>query len=201
MMVVPMTWRASILGLLLLLPLMASAQSPPCPSSRDGQEADCLYEQGIDAIEKGHDLGLGQNLLRQALAIRENLSPEPNTPAQAQQFLALADIYHALGRNGKAEPMYRHALSILKESVGYDHLDNVKVIDHLALILMDMGRFIEAEQGLKHSVAIIEKALGPDDSALIGPLDKLSWICDAQHRGSEAVSYRKRIEAIRAKTP
>ncbi len=177
------------------------AQTPQCANTGDEQQADCLYAQGVSAIETDHNQSEGNKLLMQALGIRQKQTPQPNSPEQAKQYLALADIYHALGRNGKAEPMYRHSLQILRTSVGPDHMDNVKVIDHLALVLMDMGRFVEAEPGLKHSVTIIEQAEGPDHPDLIPPLDKLSWICDAQHRNAEAAEYRKRIDTIKKAIP
>ena len=190
--------HAAIVGMGLTILQAAPAQSEQCPGTGDVQDADCLYAQGLRAMDVDHDKALGTALLTQALAIREKQNPPPNTQEQAQQYLALADIYHALGRNGKAEPMYRHSLNILRNSVGPDHLDTVKVIDHLALVLMDMGRFVEAEPGLKHSVAIIEKAEGPNHPDLIAPLDKLAWICDSQHRTAEAAVYRRRIDAIKA---
>jgi tetratricopeptide (TPR) repeat protein len=159
-----------------------------------------LYSQAVVAQESKHDLAEGRRLLSQALSIRERLTPPSNTIEEAKQYLALADIYHALGRNGKAEPMYRHSLAILRNTVGPDSLETIIVIDHLALILMDAGRFVEAEPGLRKSVAIIEKEKGPDHSDLIAPLDKLAWICDSTHRGQEASDFRKRIETIKSKS-
>ncbi len=188
--------RTAIFGILLVAPTLVFAQSGPCPQTGDTPEADCLYAKGVNAIEVDHNLQTGQQLLLQALNIRDKQTPAPNSPEQAEQFLAVADIYHALGRNGKAEPMYRHSLSIIRNAEGPDHLDSVKVIDHLALILMDQGRFVEAEPGLKHSVTIIEKAKGPESPDLIAPLDKLAWICDVLHRGQEANAYRARIKSI-----
>ena len=175
------------------------AQAAPCPATGDVAEAQCLYSQGNSAIFNDHNLELGTALLKQALEIREKQTPAADTPEQAEQFLGLADIYHALGRNGKAEPMYRHALQILRTTKGPDSIETVPVVDRLALMLMDMGRFVEVEPGLKNSVKIIEREKGPESPDLIPALDKLSWICDAQHRPTEGASYRKRIEDIKAK--
>ena len=190
---------AVFVGFLLVGTNVAFGQSTPCPGTGDAQEADCLYEQGVRVLEKDHDLPKGQSFLMAALAVREKLAAPTDPIALAANYLALADIYHALGRNGKAEPMYRHSLNVLRESVGYDHIDNVKVIDHLAIMLMDMGRTVEAEPGLQHSVRILEREKGPESPDLIAPLDKLAWICDSQHREMEAAAYRKRIAAIKAK--
>ncbi len=188
---------AAFLSLLLVQAPPAHAQSTACPDSKDEQEADCLYAQGVAA----QDRTASTRLFMQALSIREQLHPDPNTIEEARQYLALADIFHAMGRNGKAEPMYRHSLSVLRDRVGPDSLESVKVIDHLALVLMESGRFVEAEPGLLKSVTILEKQQGPNHPDLIAPLDKLAWICDSTHRGQEAAAFRKRIDAIKSKNP
>jgi len=198
-MIITPFFRSALVGLFLAMPSIVLAQTADCPTTGDNQEAECLYKKGVAAVEVDHNLTVGHQLLLQALNIRDKQTPAQNSPEQAEQFLAVADIYSALGRNGKAEPMYRHSLNILRNTLGPDHLETVKVVDRLALILMDAGRFVEAEPGLKHSVAIIEKAKGPDSPDLISPLDKLAWICDVLHRGTEASAYRKRIEGIKAK--
>jgi len=198
-----MTHRHSVSCLTLALLMTASplmmAKAEPCPATGDLTEANCLYAQGVEALEKSHDQATGNKLLMAALDIREKQTVENDTPEQAEQYLALADIYRALGRSGKAEPMYRKALHVIRTVKGPDSIETVPVVDRLALMLMDQGRFVEAEPGLKTSVRVIEKEKGVDSPDLIPTLDKLAWICGAGHRPTEANAYRKRIDAIKAK--
>jgi len=117
---------------------------------------------------------------------------------QAGHHFAMGNLYCAMGHYDHAEMMYRYSLSTLRDSVGCDHIANVKVINHLATVLMDMERHVEAEPELQHCVKIVETEMGPNSPELIALLEKLALIGDAQHRKKESAAYRKRIAAIKA---
>lgn len=44
-----------------------------------------------------------------------------NHPASLLSFRALADVYQGLGQYAQAEPLYRHAVDVMRQQLGDDH--------------------------------------------------------------------------------
>ena len=74
----------------------------------------------------------------------------------------LAGLLQATGRNAEAEPLYREALEIDRNTLGEAHPDYAILLNNLAGLLQATGRDAEAEPLYREALAVFEQALGAD---------------------------------------
>jgi hypothetical protein len=53
-------------------------------------------------------------------------------------------LYHARGRYGDAEPLYKRSLGILEKTLRPEHPDVAQILDNCAVLLRKIGRDSEA---------------------------------------------------------
>jgi CHAT domain-containing protein len=86
----------------------------------------------------------------------------------------LAQVYDAMGRYEKAEPMMLQVVEIDKNLLGEDHPDFAIDISNLAALYDVMGRYEQAEPLYKQAVEIAKTKLGTNDPAYSRYLNNLA---------------------------
>ena len=70
----------------------------------------------------------------------------PLKPSSRQHSLInLAGLYHAQGRYGEAEPLFRRSLAIREKARGPEYPDVATSLNNLAELYRGQGRYAEAE--------------------------------------------------------
>jgi tetratricopeptide (TPR) repeat protein len=128
-----------------------------------------------------------------ALAERVDGAEDPN---MATLLDDLAGLYHALGDNARAEPLYRQSLKIREAKLGKLHPDLAQSLNNLGALLEAQGQYIKAEQFCKDALAM-NQALYPKDHyprghpSLAQSLNNLGALLAAQGEYVKAESFCK----------
>ena len=109
----------------------------------------------------------------------------------------LAELYHAQGRYGEAEPLYVRSLSIREQQLGTDHPDVATSLHNLAFLYNLQGCYSEAEPLYVRSLAIDEQQLGTDHPEVAFSLSNLAALYYSQGRYGDAEPLLLRSLSIR----
>ena len=105
-------------------------------------------------------------------------------------------MLQATNRLAEAEPLYRRALEIVKQTFGPDHPDVGTCLNNLAALLLDTNRLAEAEPLMRRALAIDEASFGPDHPNVSTCLNNLAQLLQDTHRLAEAEPLMRRALAI-----
>jgi tetratricopeptide (TPR) repeat protein len=89
----------------------------------------------------------------------------------------LANLYSVQELNRKAEPLVRHALTLIETHHGSDHPALVEHLELLSWIEEEYGRNDAKVAALERAIAILEKAYGLDHPGLANLLNNLGAHC------------------------
>jgi CHAT domain-containing protein/tetratricopeptide (TPR) repeat protein len=110
----------------------------------------------------------------------------------------LADIDR--GRYTDAEPVFRQALAVRRNTLGPDAPPVAQSLYNLGYLYRLEGRYDEAEPLLRHSLAIRETAPGPNDPIFAKNLNELGYLYQLQGRYADAEPMFRRALAIQETT-
>ena len=99
---------------------------------------------------------------------------------------SLANLLVDTGRYEEAEPLYRQALEIGRETLGEGHLDYAIRLNNLANLLTDTGRFEEAKPLIRQAPEIGRETLGQRHPEHATRLSNLATLLAATGRHEEA---------------
>jgi tetratricopeptide (TPR) repeat protein len=116
-------------------------------------------------------------------------SSEFNAVAEAEADLA--QLYFNTDNFNAAEPLLKHATSVLEKEGKSAAYVNVDIVENLAEIYRKQGKFVDAELLLKRWIAIREQKCPP--RLLEDSLCKLAAIYTEDHKYSEAELVYKRL--------
>jgi tetratricopeptide (TPR) repeat protein len=177
-------------------------------------EGRCAYERAFAVVARGfgaetpdaaslhHNLGgleharrdyaAAEPHARRAVELRRRLMGADHV-ATAEDEAALAPILHALGRDGEAAVLLRHALPILERELGAVHPEVGAAWSNLASVLEQDE---EATVALRRALAAKEASLGPGHPSVAITLNNLG--VRARRRGDldEAERHYRRALAI-----
>jgi tetratricopeptide (TPR) repeat protein len=143
----------------------AYAPSPPRAVQPGVAASHAKQATQTSALETAQELiRLGQyqrarTIAAQALAVARQHAPRTSETADLINAMALA-TYHA-GNHAEAEPLYREALEIRRETFGDRHPDVAQSLNNLAELLRATGRYDQAEPLYREALDITREALGP----------------------------------------
>ena len=120
----------------------------------------------------------------------------PRDPKLANSLNNIANAYRTQGKYEEAEVNYKHAVSILENSVGPKHPNLATVLNNLAVLYRKQGKYIEAESLYRRALIIVEKALGPGHRNVAMSLNNLAILYQKQGKFTEAESIQKRALLI-----
>ncbi len=122
-----------------------------------------------------------------ALAMRRLAQGRPDdAESNSTAAACLAGVWHALGRNSDAEPLFKQSLSLREKHLGPDHLLVAEGLHHLAIVEDDLGRYEESEAHYRRALQIRKKALGSNHSNVAATINGLGALYAAQARYAEA---------------
>ncbi len=114
---------------------------------------------------------------------------------------ALADMVEvafSVGQSLYGQGRYSEAAEKFREANAFRN-DDLNIIVHLGIALVQAGHYTEAEPHLNRALAIREKALGPNHRDTATSLNNLAELYRAQCRYAEAEPLFKRALAVREK--
>ncbi len=145
------------------------------------------WEQHLDAGEAAYQRGDYEEAVGQTeAALKEAEEFGEQDPLLATTLNNLAALYESLGRNGKAEPLYKRSLAIAEKALGPEHPDLAAILNNLAGLYQAQGRIGEAEPLFKRALAIWQQVLRPEHPYVEIALDNLAVLYRTQGRNDEA---------------
>lgn len=128
-------------------------------------EKSTLYIQALHVIGSfyspfctGNDAAKSEKYLKQALALRKEISGEKNI-SYVNTLNNIAMVYDAIGNYTAAEPLYRQCIELTKELIGTKNADYTISVNNLADLYYSMGNYVASEQLYKESLAIEREIL------------------------------------------
>lgn len=103
-------------------------------------------------------------------------------PAIATSLSNLGEIYLAKKDDGKADPLYRRAVAILKKNPGTNPTLLSASLAKLAYMRFRKRDYVSAADFLEQAVAVKEKAVGKEDLSITGLLHDLADVYQILHR-------------------
>jgi serine/threonine protein kinase/Tfp pilus assembly protein PilF len=112
--------------------------------------------------------------------------------------LTVGETYRSLGRYAEAEPHLRRAVDLGHEMQGAPHLDSLRALGLLAVVLEDAGKLAEAESLFHEALDAFRNLEGPDHPDSLNAMTNLASLRKRQARLAEAEAlYRQSLEAMR----
>jgi tetratricopeptide (TPR) repeat protein/transcriptional regulator with XRE-family HTH domain len=159
-------------------------------------EAASLLHRAGDYLRRRSRFAEAETLLRQALAMREQLfGPDHLTVAETVNALGIAII--EISRFDEAEQLLCRALATREKQLGEAHLDVAETLYYLADLYHSLGRYDEAETYFRQALAIRQKLLGPFHLEVASILNYLGGLYNDQNRLDEAEQLTRQALAIR----
>ena len=106
----------------------------------------------------------------------------------------------AQGKHDEAEPLYREALELTRETLGNRHPNTLACINNLGALLMDKGDLAAAEPLLREVLEVLRETLGnrhPNTINSIHNLGSLLTIKKGDHAAAAEALLREALEARR----
>jgi hypothetical protein len=97
---------------------------------------------------------------RAAAQVGDSFASKPAVEAAIQ--VTIADTYFSLGEPVKSENHYRRALDLLRQSLGPEHPETLRVINSFGALLWYRGKRTEAEPLLRQNREDCRRVLGPE---------------------------------------
>lgn len=165
-----------------------AAERARIESARAEQVSDfltALFEASRPDEALGRELS-ARDLLDQGLERIEALEDEPEV--QSRIISVIAKTHHRLGDYGRAESLYRRALTIRERHFGLNHPQLVESLNDLGVVLKDRGKLEAAEAFLRRAVDLRRALLGNSHEDLAISLEELGRLLREQGRLLEARS-------------
>jgi len=137
-------------------------------------------------------------LARQALQIREALSPEGAETASA--LGALGTVLRGRGDYQEAEQVHQRALLMCQKLFGSEHLETARAQNDLGIVFTTVGEFAKAEPLFKQGLATREKLLGPRHADTAASLSNLGALYFELGNYAKAEPLFQRTVRIREQT-
>ena len=136
-----------------------------------------------------------QSLHQQALAIREQIF-EPDHPAIADSFNALAILARNQGDYEQAEKLHQQALAIRQKVLGPHNLATAESLNNLGVLYRSEGRYEQAEPLLQQALSIYEHLLGYEHPDTLYFSLNLANLFTLQHKYEQAEQLLHQTLAI-----
>ena len=161
-----------------------------------------LFAAGLHSLAQPRqdfgDLELAEILLRQAVAIEEDVLPADD-PELARGYNNLAIVLQKLGELEEAKDLFRESLAIKERTLDPGDLGLATGYHNLGGILNDLDLPEEAVPVYQHALSIREERLTAPDPDLATTLNSLGGTLDALGQFEEAESfYRRALDQRRA---
>ncbi|SMX27674.1 photosystem I assembly protein Ycf3 [Pelagimonas phthalicica] len=124
-----------------------------------------------------------------ALPISQKYLALAEQDSEAEFAIALnnhAGLLETMGRYDEAEPLYRQALQIGKETLGKSHPNYAIRLNNLAELLRNAGRYDEAEPLYRQALQIAKETLGENHPNYAIALNNLAGLLGSTGRYEEA---------------
>lgn len=146
--------------------------------------------------ETGGEILTAKDMLVRGEEEAEKLEGYPEI--KAQMYEVIGEIYRRLGQYEKSESLLRQSLAIRQGIYGNFHLETVRSLDKLGLLLINKGEFNTADSLLTEALRIRENNTEPNPSALAATLSNLAFATrrKGQHEAAEQL-YRRSLELRR----
>ena len=108
-----------------------------------------------------------------------------NHPDYAQILNNLASMLHLQRRYDEAEPLYRRALDIRRDSPGWEHVEVALMLNNLGALLRDTERLAAAESEYREAVAMFRR-VAPNHPGLPASLAGFARVLHGLERYDEA---------------
>ncbi|MCT7965458.1 tetratricopeptide repeat protein [Laspinema sp. D1] len=108
------------------------------------------------------------------------------TPQLALRFNQIGMALYDKGEYGKAEPLLKQALNILRKVLGDEHPDTATSLNNFAGLYHSQGRYAEAEPLYLQALNIRRKVLGDEHPDTAYSLNDLAGLYHSQGRYAEA---------------
>ena len=174
----------------------AEAAEHYAKAARLNPNFDTLYSAREFAWRSGDyttAISLGADLIKAAIEQSGEGSHEHAT-ALNEHGLTL----NATGRHEEAEPLYREALDITRDSLGPKHPETGTSLNNLAALLETTGRYEEAEPLYREALQITRDSLGPKHPETGTHLNNLAGLLRYTGRCEQAEPlYREALDITR----
>ena len=100
-----------------------------------------------------------------------------NGRATSFTLATLADELNVQGKHDEAEPLYREALELTRETLGNRHLNTLACINNLGALLMDKGDLAAAEPLLHEALEVQRETLGIRHPDTLISISTASAVC------------------------
>jgi len=124
-------------------------------------------------VSRGRDVSVKEALDTASAKVASMFTDQPLTEAAVRNTLAVT--YHALGRADLGLPHAQAALDLRRKHLGNEHLDTLKSMNHLGLLLRTLGRAQETEVLWREAVNTGRRTFGADDPKT------LTWTFNLAH--------------------
>lgn len=156
----------------------------------------------FDALLKAREfawrMGDYPTALNRGTALLEIARKGDDRAQLATAMNAHATTLHATGRYDQAEPLFREALQITRDTLGARHPTTANRLNNLAALLNATGRYDEAEPLYREALEITRDALGPNHPTTATNLNNLAELLRATGRYDEAEPlYRETLQITR----
>jgi tetratricopeptide (TPR) repeat protein len=115
----------------------------------------------------------------------------------AEVLRKAADYLRSRAQYEQAEPLYRHALYLLEQALGPEHLSVARLSQNLAILLRSQGKYEQAEILIEEAIHIREQLLGPIHPDVATSLNILANFFAEQGKYEQAETLYQRVLRIR----
>ncbi|HJY84662.1 MAG TPA: CHAT domain-containing protein, partial [Candidatus Binatia bacterium] len=123
----------------------------------------------------------------------------PAHPNVATTLNNLAELYREQREYGRAEPLFRQALTIWEKRLGPEHPTVATALNNLATLYREQGEYGRAEPLFQRALTIWQKSLGPAHPNVATALHNLATLYREQGEYGQAEPLFQRALAIREK--
>ncbi|MGY6552995.1 MAG: tetratricopeptide repeat protein [Wenzhouxiangella sp.] len=132
-----------------------------------------LNNLGLAVFSLGR-MAEAEALLETALALRQSIAPTAAETAASYNNLAV--VLAAQDRRDEAEPKYRRALEIRRQTLGENHATTTYSLTNLATLHAQLGRWAEAEAGYREALSLRRSIFGDGHPAVASVLYQIGWL-------------------------
>jgi serine/threonine protein kinase/tetratricopeptide (TPR) repeat protein len=162
-----------------------------------------LFEAANPDQARGKEVTARDMLDRGAERLQEELTDQPEV--RAKMMSVVAEVYLSLGYYDEADSLVRDALAIQRELNGERHIDTMKSMQTLCLVVWEKGDYETSMKMVKELLEIRRDVLGPDHLDVALSLNDLGWMFyekdsldTAEELEREALGIRRRAGDERA---
>jgi serine/threonine protein kinase/tetratricopeptide (TPR) repeat protein len=158
-----------------------------------------LLKEALKGVGPGVAQGQNTTLLRGILdstvrRLDRDLKEQPEVDAEIRN--TLGEVYMELGEFGKAEAMFRLALSKIREAFNGEHLSAASAMNNIGEALARQGRLEEAETLQRQTLELRRKDPYADPIRLATAIENLAAIVQRRGRLEEAGTFYEELMAL-----